>query len=484
MGGRVGQRTEVAAAVILSAAVGLLGCSAGDRAARRPAARPAEVGATPSPESAPPAAPAPGPAKRAADAGEPRDDRPAGKRRAQLISNYSGPISVPTGQSVLLELSAPAERVAIADPEVAEVVLINPREILVNGKGRKRIVEKTSYLGDSTKMEVLDEGKTSLIVWDKNGNSDVRTLYVNKARVEQILLEVTVADLNRGALEETGFDFLLYQGHVFASGTQSKLFNFNQFTPVLNGADGRDTTIQGDLNLANNRLSYLLWSINDDLVAFIELLQRESLAKILARPTILARSGEEAHFRVGGEIPIVYTNNNVATITFKEFGVIVHVTPSLADDGEIDLRLSTEVSQPVNSGLVTLSGTSVPEFRSRKAETRVKLAEGASLMIGGLYREDEIEQEDKTPYLGDIPYLGALFRKTRFERSKNELLIVVKPRVVRDPTEVTPAKLPIDRPPLSRSEVRTKHEPQDVTRPRLGGGSEGTPTWPEAPRAD
>ena len=479
MAGRVGRRTGVVAAAAMTAA--LMGCStAGGHAAKRPASGASNVGVTSNNETVPPTAAAHAEGSGGREPRAARAEKPALPARGgtAIITNYNGPISVPTGQSVLLRLASAAERVAIADPEVAEVVLISPREILVNGKGRKKTETHTTYMGDTSKIEVLDEAKTSLIVWDKSGNSDIRTLYVNKARTEQVMLEVTVADLNRSALENTGFDFLFNQGNVVVSGLQSKLFNPNQFTPTLNQPSGPIPT-----NLAPqiDRLSYLLWSVNDDFIAFIELLQRESLAKILARPTILARSGEEAHFRVGGEIPIVYATNNVATITWKEFGVIVHVTPTLADDGEIDMRLSTEVSQPVNTGSVSLAGFSLPEFVSRKADTRVKIAENASLMIGGLYREDETEREDKTPYVGDLPYLGALFRRTTFERTKNELLIVVRPRVVRNPSDVTPTSLPTDRPPLSRSEVRTKDEPQKVTRPRLGGGSDEEPVWPSGP---
>jgi len=120
----------------------------------------------------------------------------------RLISNFDGPLAVPAGQSIMLRLNSDAGRVSIADPEVAEVVLISPREVVINGKGRK--VTKTStnaFTGASSSEDVVTEAQTSVIVWDRNGRADVRTLYVNRARQEQILLEVTVADVNRPELD-------------------------------------------------------------------------------------------------------------------------------------------------------------------------------------------------------------------------------------------------------------------------------------------
>jgi pilus assembly protein CpaC len=430
---------------------------------------------------APPATPRPSilPESAAVPARQPGPPYDTGQSGTRLITNVAGALEVPAGQSLLLKLREPAERVAIADPEVAEVILVSPKEILVNGKGRRaNVTRANAFTGDSTTKQVIEEARTSLIVWDKAGHSDMRALYVNKARVEQIFLEVTVADLNRSALEATGFDWQFLQGKVLVTGTQSKLFDYrdSQVDTTLN-TTARE--VMESLKLASERVSYSIFDFNNNFIAFLELLQQENLAKILARPTVLARSGEEAHFRVGGEVPVVYATNNVATVNFKEFGVLVSMTPTLNDDGIIDLRVSTEVSQPTDAfRAVVVSGFSVPAFLSRKADTRVRLRDNETLMIGGLYREDETEEEDKTPYLGDLPYLGVLFRKTRFERTKNELVITVRPRIARSPEDVTPAKLPTDRGPLSREEVRTKPEPNKVTRPRFGPNPTKETSWP------
>ena len=92
----------------------------------------------------------------------------------------------------------------------------------------------------------------------------------------------------------------------------------------------------------------------------IELLQQENLAKVLARPTLISRSGEEAHFRSGGEIPIPLVTNNQVAVQFKEFGVIVNFTPTFTADGSIDLQVVAELSQPDQTLGVTIGGVACP----------------------------------------------------------------------------------------------------------------------------
>ena len=382
-----------------------------------------------------------------------------GPGEARLITNFEGALQVPAGRSVQVRLSRPAERVAIGDPEVAEVVLISPYEVLINGKGRRESPEG----GEAS----VREAQTSLVVWDRQGRSDMRTLYVNRSRIEQILLEVTVAEVNRTALEHYGVDFNFFeQGHLLFSTPAKIVSPGSTLSDMLPGARG----LEGEFPLSTDRLTFLYRNFNEDFTVFLEALQRESLAKILARPVVLARSGEQAHFRVGGEVPIVYATSNVATVTFKEFGVLLTFTPEFTDDSKIDLRVVMEVSEPSTAFSTTLGGFEVPSFISRQAETRVLLEDGATLLIGGLYREQTSEREDKVPYLGDLPLLGWAFRRTVFDTSRSELVMAVRPRVAVDARALEVRSLPTDRPPLSRGELRTRQNPYGVTRPRVGRG--------------
>ena len=377
--------------------------------------------------------------------------------QARLITNFEGTLQVPAGRSIVARLARPAERVAISDPEVAEVVVISPREVLINGKGR-RIRRKGGEV-------VVREAQTSLIVWDRQGRSDMRTLYINRSRREQVLLEVTVAEINRTALERYGVDWIAFeQGNLIMS-TPAKIISPGEtIADVFPGGQ----RFGGDFPVNANRLTGLYRNFNEDFAIFLEALQQEALAKVLARPVLLARSGEEAHLRVGGEVPVVYATANVATIQFKEFGTLLSFTPEFTDDGKIDLSASMEVSEPTSAFATAFGGFDVPSFISRRAETRVLLAEGETLLVGGLYREQTSENEQKVPYIGDIPLLGFFFRRTVHDVSRTETVMTVRPQIARGPQGLRVKRLPTDRPPLTRGEVRTQPNPYEVTRPRLG----------------
>jgi Flp pilus assembly secretin CpaC len=394
-------------------------------------------------------------------------ERGNGPGEASLITNFKGALQVPAGRSALVRLSKPAERVAIANPEVAEVVVVSPYEILINGKGERVKLNN----GDVA----LREAQTSLIVWDRDGRSDMRTLYINRSRTEQVLLEVTVAEVNRTVLERYGIDWNFFQGGnlVFA-----KPANLHSPGNTINDVIPGSQAFAGEIPISSDRLTFLWKNFNEDFTIFLELLQQEALAKILAKPLILARSGEEAHLRVGGEVPIVYATANVATIEFKEFGTLLSFTPEFTDDGMIDLRVEMEVSEPTAAFGTAFAGFEVPSFVGRTAQTRVLLARGQSLLIGGLYREQTQESEDKVPYLGDIPFIGSAFKKTVYSTQKTELVMAVKPRVASPNADsLAVRRLPTDRPPLSRKEVRTQPNPYGVTRPRIFR----KPTQPKAP---
>jgi pilus assembly protein CpaC len=399
---------------------------------------------------------------------EPGRGRPSqgrvGPGESSLITNVAGAIHVPAGRSMQLVLSEAAERVAIADPDVAEVVVISPYEVLINGRGRKETLQN----GHTS----VGEAQTSIIIWSRSGRSDKRTLYVNRSRNEQILLEVTVAEINRSALERYGVDFNLFQDGNLVFSTPAKIVSpGDTLTDVLPGAD----RFLGELPLRADRLTALYRNFNEDFTIFLEALQQERLAKVLARPVLLARSGEEAHLRVGGEIPIVYATANVATIEFKEFGTLLTFTPEFTDDGLIDLRAAMEVSEPTPAFSTAFAGFEVPSFVGRRAETRVGLEEGQSLLIGGLYRETVNETEEKVPYLGDIPLLGFAFRKTVHDTVRTETVMTVRPTVARDPAQLVVRRLPTDRGPLTRGEVRTQPNPYGVSRPRIGRGPTSPP---------
>ncbi|TKB58479.1 type II and III secretion system protein family protein [Ferrimonas aestuarii] len=180
-----------------------------------------------------------------------------------------------------------------------------------------------------------------------------------------------------------------------------------------------------------------------DFSALVTALGDDSIAEVLAEPNLTVMSGESASFLVGGEVPIIVTNNNTTNISFKEFGIGLDLTAKVHSPNKIRLQIAPEVS--AISGYVSSAGIEVPQLSSRRAMTTVELADGDSFMLGGLMSSEEVENLKRVPLLGDIPYFGALFRNAKTSRVKTELVIVATVNLVQ-PTKASNIVLPhIDR---------------------------------------
>ncbi|WP_028113699.1 type II and III secretion system protein family protein [Ferrimonas kyonanensis] len=166
-----------------------------------------------------------------------------------------------------------------------------------------------------------------------------------------------------------------------------------------------------------------------DLSTIITALGDDSLAEVLAEPNLTVISGESASFLVGGEVPIIVTNSNSTTVTFKEFGIGLDLTAKVLSDEQIRLQLAPEVS--AIEGYVRSVGIEVPQLSSRRAMTTIELGDGDSFMLGGLMNSEEIEELSRVPLLGDIPYLGSVFRKSTTTRRKTELVIIATVNLVK-----------------------------------------------------
>jgi len=178
----------------------------------------------------------------------------------------------------------------------------------------------------------------------------------------------------------------------------------------------------------------------------MDFLDEQGLSKILAEPTLVARSGESASFLVGGEIPIPIAQGGAfgsITVEFKDFGVGLSFTPTVLGPDRIHLVVNPEVSRVDFTIGTQVSGTLVPGFTSRRASTSVELADGQSFMIAGLLNEELREVAAKYPILGDLPILGSLFRSTQFQKEETELVIIVTPTLVK-PLGPGPHPLPTD----------------------------------------
>ena len=364
------------------------------------------------------------------------------------------PIRLTAGKSTLLRLPESAQRLSIANPDVADVMLVNPTELYVLAKKR---------------------GTTNLMVWTAGGTTTVRDLQVGtdvealhtqiqtlvpqveRLRVEtvsdllvvsgrvpdgfkverilrlceafsggrpvvnllqveglqQVMLEVKVAEVSRSLLDQLGVEFNLTRR--IGNTTWSLLSQL--LAPV-------GSTLAG---VSGNGLSAITLSAE----------MKKGLVKILAEPTITALNGQEGSFLAGGKvyIPVPQSGAGGVAITLeeKEFGVGLRFLPTVLEDGLIHLRVTPEVSELSQTGtpITGLNGQNalLPSITTRRASTTVQLRDGESFAIGGLIKNNVTETLKALPVLGEIPILGALFRSSAFQTEQSELLFIVTPRL-------------------------------------------------------
>jgi len=185
-----------------------------------------------------------------------------------------------------------------------------------------------------------------------------------------------------------------------------------------------------------------------DVLSAIDLGETIGQVTTLANPNLTALSGETASFLAGGEIPIPVPQagaggGSLITVEYKQYGVSLAFTPTVLSDGRISLRVRPEVSQLSSSGAVQLNGVTIPALTTRRTETTVELGSGESMVIGGLLQNSHNNNISKTPGLGDMPILGALFRSNGFQRNETELVIVITPYLVK-PVNANQIVLPTD----------------------------------------
>ena len=244
---------------------------------------------------------------------------------------------------------------------------------------------------------------------------------------QQILLEVRFAEMQRGTAKALGVNIVNY-------GANAGSFTANNGGTITVPGTGISGTFGGNFNFQG--LNFTL-----------QALERQGLIRTLAQPNIIALSGETANFLAGGEFPVptgVALNGQVS-IEFKQFGVGLAFTPTLLEDGLINLLVAPEVSSLDPAAGIDLNGLRIPGLKVRRARTTLELRDGQTFALAGLIQNDFRDTMNRVPLLGRIPILGALFRSGGFERQETELVILVTPRIVRPVTAGTALQMPTDR---------------------------------------
>jgi pilus assembly protein CpaC len=263
---------------------------------------------------------------------------------------------------------------------------------------------------------------------------------------EQIMLRVSVAEVNREILKQFGINL----GALLNSGNFSTAILTDNALPLTSAAGLGSLPTAGILNNALNLFNTgpitptgetafgnsgaaVVWQSGQQTVAgALRALERDGLVKLLAEPNLTAVSGEPAKFLAGGEFPVpVVDGLGQVSVQFKQFGIGLAFTPVVLSEGRISLKMETEVSELTNQGAVVLNSIQIPALRTRKASSTVELPSGGSLAMAGLLSETVRQNIDGFPGLKDLPILGTLFRSRDFQKSETELVVIVTPYAVR-----------------------------------------------------
>jgi pilus assembly protein CpaC len=398
-----------------------------------------------------------------------------GEKPLPAAAQEMGKIDVVAGKSVVLKSIERVKRVSIADPAIANFVLTSPKEIYITGRTAgitnmtlwqekggysiydievgidlSRLKQQIHQILPAEKDLVVTATHDSITLLGRVSSSAnlshalaVARAYAPEGKVhnlaevrgvQQVMLEVRVAEMQRNLVRRLGVNFNYF--------TQSGKFGINKLAG-LTELDGSKLDGSILVSPAVNALFRFNWS-SATWTGFIDALKADGLIKILAEPTLIALSGQNAYFLAGGEYPVpVPQGLGTVAIEYKSFGVGLSFTPTVLANNKINMKVAPEVSELDFSNAIQFSGLVVPGLSTRKAETVVELADGQSFAIAGLLRDTVRDAIEKFPLLGDIPILGALFRSRSFQKNETELVIIVTPHLVK-PLDLQKQPLPTD----------------------------------------
>jgi pilus assembly protein CpaC len=224
------------------------------------------------------------------------------------------------------------------------------------------------------------------------------------AGVHQVQLNVRVMEVNRQKIRSLGF-------------------NFDVMTP--------DALVNVAPTSLQETVAFAVLGSNTQFAGFLEALREENLLKILAEPQLVTTSGRPAAILSGGEFPLpVAQGLGQVTLEWKEYGVRMEAVPIVLGNGRLRLDVSPEVSERDFTVAQTVNGQITPGLKTRRVNTQVEMRFGETLMIGGLISSNRIGETRKIPFLGELPWIGAAFRKVRYNDAESELMVLVTPHMV------------------------------------------------------
>jgi pilus assembly protein CpaC len=382
--------------------------------------------------------------------------------------NNARPVSLGIGKSFVVDLPRDIKDVLVADPKIANAVVRSAQRAYIIGAA---IGQTNIVFFDASGQQIASYDIA--VTRDLNGlraafrqlfpNSDIRIegvgdgvvltgsaanpleaqqagemaarlaggvdKVVNSITVrsrDQVMLKVTVAEVQRSIIKQLGIDL---QANL-SYGTS--VVNFNNTPPF---------TANNAPLVANNGLTTTFGS---SVQATLRAMESANVVRTLAEPNLTAISGESATFISGGEFPIptgvtCQTTTSgaigqcVQTVSFKKFGISLNFTPVVLTEGRISLRVMTEVSEVSTENALQggVGGTTIPSIKTRRAETTLEIPSGGSMAMAGLIQKQTKQAVNGLPGMMELPVLGSLFRSRDFINNQTELCVIVTPYVVR-----------------------------------------------------
>jgi pilus assembly protein CpaC len=378
----------------------------------------------------------------------------------EISSARTTTVKVAKGKPQTIKTSVPFYEIVLGDPEVANVNPLTDRSFYVLGTelgttGIALFDENKQLVGTIDIEVTLDADRLANTIRDQVPGTDIRVGSANGRLVLSGSAEDAVAAENAKQIAKNFSGEEEVINSVDISSSQQVQLNV-RFIEVnrdigqelgtkirASYADGIGGVSFNSLPNAGSSIpagallgSLMTGGFSIDMA--ITALEDRGVARRLAEPNLVTRSGQKASFLAGGEVPIpVSQDENTITVEYKKFGVGLEFTPKVLKDGLIALDIEPEVSSIDPSASYKLGDISIPGFVVRRAKTSVDLKSGQSFMIAGLLQSENSMNTQRIPGLGRLPILGPLFSSKAYQRRETDLVIIVTPYLVKpiDPSK-------------------------------------------------
>jgi pilus assembly protein CpaC len=377
-----------------------------------------------------------------------------------ISGTKSGTVKVAKGKPRTIRSSQPFYEIVIGDPEIANVNPLTDRSFYVLGRelgttGVALFDENKQLVGSFDIEVTLDADRLASTIREAVPGADIKVSSANGRLVlsgeaqdalaaekakdiaknfsgeEEVINSVKVSSSQQVQLNVRFVEINRSVGHELGT----KLGATYSFA---GGSVGFNSDPQSSSNAPAGSIIGALTSGGLTVDLALRALEDRGVARRLAEPNLIARSGETASFLAGGEFPIpVAGSQNAITVEYKKYGVSLEFTPTVLDDGLISLDIKPEVSSVDTSSSYQIGNLAIPGFVVRRAQTSVDLKNGQSFMIAGLLQNQYDTATQRLPGLGKLPILGTLFSSKAYQRRETDLVIIITPYLVKpvDPTK-------------------------------------------------